>query len=92
MALAARKSKRPPTHYHSEYVDIDIDPEDLERAGWKYVGKDGDEGEAMPERKALDIVRDWHNETHEGPWQWCPEQPCDTLRGRPHDGWSDDRV
>ena len=85
-ALARRPEKRIPTFTTSEYVDIDIDPEELEAAGWRYVGDEKDGQPVIAEEKALDIVHRWHDDTHDGPWQWCAEEPCDSLRGRPHDG------
>jgi len=71
--------KRPPSF--STYVDCDVDipAEDLERAGWRYVGRD----ENVPSTETvLDVVRRWHDDTHPDPWRWCHEEPCDTLRGR----------
>lgn len=81
-ATARITSKRTPYFTTSEHVEIDIAPEDLEAAGWRYVGG-ADNERAMPEATAVDIVQAWHDQAHEGPWQWCAHEPCDTLRGRP---------
>lgn len=82
MSASAQRKARAPRFSTYVDVEVDIEPEDLERAGWVYVGK----GDVVATDTAVDVVREWHNEAHEGPWQWCAEQPCDALRGRPHDG------
>jgi hypothetical protein len=78
---AAPVRKRIPTFYTSVDVDVDIDPQELEDAGWRYVGKE-DDAAGPSTQTVLDVVRRWHDDTHAGPWQWCNEEPCDTLRGR----------
>lgn len=84
MSAATRTVRRAPTFSTTEFVDIDIDPEELERAGWVYVGKKGEDA-ALPTQIVLDVVRGWHDRTHPDPWRWCSEEPCDTLRGRDED-------
>jgi hypothetical protein len=79
-ATTERKRKRPPIFTVYEKVEIEVDPRDLERAGWRYVGDENTD--VVTEENAVDVVRRWHDETHPGPWQWCEAQPCDTLRGR----------
>lgn len=72
------------TEVHIEaYEDVEITAKELEREGWVYVGK-GNVG-AIAET-VLDVVERWHYASHTGPWRFCPELPCDELRGRPHDG------
>jgi hypothetical protein len=61
---AVRKVKRAPTFTTSEYVDVEVDPEDLEAAGWVYVGKQGD-GVTASSGTVLDVVRAWHDEIHD---------------------------
>ena len=84
MSLAAtdnRRAKRPPTFTTSEFVEVevDIDPDELEKAGWVYVGK----GEDAPTTEhVLDTVMRWHDDNHDGPWRWCQHELCDQLRGR----------
>ena len=84
--MRAEKKKRPPTFSHYVDIDVDIDPEDLERAGWRYVGKDDDDADALPDETVLDVVERWHCESHDGPWRFCDDSLCDELRGRRHDG------
>lgn len=76
---AAVKVKRPPMFYHTETVDVDvdIDPEDLEAAGWVYVGKDGDE--PLSTEHVLDAVRRWHDDNHTDPWIVCFHPLCREL-------------
>lgn len=77
--------KRPP-YFYAE-VSVDIDPHDLEAAGWVYMGKGSDEGESfVPDDRVIDVVRRWHDDNHDGRWMWCNHELCDELRGRPHDG------
>lgn len=77
MSATRRQSSRPPTFTTYSEVEVDIDADELEDAGWVYVGKG-----QVSSAGAFEIVRAWHDEAHEGPWQWCGEQPCDALRGR----------
>lgn len=73
-----RVGKRPP--YFTTYTEIEVDiaPEELERAGWVFVGEDG----GPTSERVIDVVHRWHDDNHEGPWTWCQHEPCDTLRGR----------
>lgn len=71
-----------PTFTTYTEVEVDIDPSDLERAGWVYVGKDD---KPAPEQ-VIDTVMRWHDDNHEGPWVWCKHDLCDALRGRSA-GW-----
>lgn len=81
---AVRKSqpKRPPTFSTYVDVDVDIDPEDLEAAGWVYVGKGKDDTPQQPpsESRVLSVVKQWHDDYHDGPWRWCRHIVCDDLR------------
>lgn len=76
--------KPPPFHTEAEEyvtVDVEIDPSELEDAGWVYVGKN----EALPPTEhVLDVVKRWHDFNHEGPWQFCFDPLCSELRGRPN--------
>ena len=74
---AARRSGAPIFATYAE-VEVDIDPSELERAGWVYVGK---KDEPTTER-VIDVVMRWHDDNHEGPWRWCRHDLCDALRGR----------
>ena len=60
---AATLTKRPPIFSTYVDVDVDIDPEDLEAAGWVYVGtKDKDNPGAPPTTDhIIDTVRRWHD-------------------------------
>lgn len=77
---AMAHAKRWPRFSTYTEVDVDIEPEDLQRAGWVYVGDDT-EGEASTER-VIDVVHRWHDDHHDGPWRWCQHELCDELRGR----------
>jgi hypothetical protein len=81
---AKSKSSAPPFRtevYVESYEDVEITASELEEAGWIYVGK----GKSIPSTQTvLDVVRRWHDDTHDGPWQWCQHDLCDTLRGRPY--------
>lgn len=61
-------------------ADVDVMPEDLERAGWVFVGKGDKTSEQI-----IDIVRSWHERTHAVPWRWCDHELCDAVRGRGRD-------
>jgi hypothetical protein len=74
---ALRAVKRAPRFL--TYAEVDIDPEDLEREGWRYVGKDDGPGAET----VMDTVRRWHDREHPDPWAWCQHDLCDALRGRP---------
>lgn len=75
-----KPKRRPPRFTWSEYVDIGIDPEDLEAAGWVYVG---DDPAAPPlNQYVIDVVMRWHDSHHPGPWRWCDDDLCDQLRER----------
>lgn len=81
---ALAKQKRPPRFTAYKEVQVDIDPADLERAGWVYVGK-GDETPADLATSAEQVeakVRNWHDDEHDGPWRWCTHVLCDDVRGR----------
>jgi len=79
---ARRRSGEKPSEFTTyTEVEVNIDPSELEAEGWRYVGTD----ESPTTRHVIDVVRRWHDEAHVGPWQWCSEEPCDTLRGRGED-------
>lgn len=82
MSAMAAARKRPPTFTVSEYVDFDIDPTELEEAGWVYVGTSEDGQEQPSPTTVLDAVVAWHERAHDGPWRWCSHELCDELRGR----------
>lgn len=79
---AVRSEKRAPVFVTYTEVDVDVEPEDLERAGWVYVGK----GNAAPldaittTERLLIAVESWHNDEHDGPFRWCAHGLCDQLR------------
>lgn len=77
---AMPQAKRPP--YFTTYAEceVDVDPSELERAGWVYVGKDKDD--APTTESVLDTVIRWHDDNHDGPWRWCSHDLCDSLRRR----------
>lgn len=70
------------TDYTEVPVDIRVEAEDLEAAGWVYVGKGGDLGSMPSNEVVFWQVRRWHDDSHEGPWQWCQHALCDEVRGR----------
>lgn len=78
------KAKRAPTFYTE--VEVDVDPYELERAGWRYVGKDADgksvesDDEETTVEEVAEVVMEWHRDAHDMPWQWCSEEPCDSMR------------
>lgn len=80
-AMRVEGAKRPP--YFSTYteVEVDIDPTDLEAAGWIYVGK-GKDGDQPTTDQVIDVVVRWHDDNHSLPWRWCDHELCDALRGR----------
>lgn len=68
-------------HEEYVYVDVEIEPDELEEAGWVYVGE---QEKYPPTEHVLEVVRRWHDYNHEGPWQFCTFPLCDELRGRPN--------
>lgn len=76
---AARAANRAPRFTTYTEVEVDLEPEDLEREGWVYVGKD--KGRPTSEG-VIDVVMRWHDDSHDGPWRWCQHELCDQLRGR----------
>lgn len=79
--MALRDLNETPPTYTTEveaWVEVEIEPEQLEEAGWVYVGTD----ELPTTEHVLNIVRRWHEDVHSGPFRWCTERPCDELRGR----------
>lgn len=85
-AMRTESTKRPPMFTTYAEVEVDVDPEDLERAGWVYVGKKKGQDVEVTTEHVLTTVRRWHDDNHDGPWMWCSHDLCDQLRGRPHDG------
>jgi hypothetical protein len=86
MSLAAadnRTAKRPPT-FRTEvetWAEVDIEPSELEAAGWVYVGKK-DGKDAPTSEQVIDTVIRWHDDNHADPWRWCQHDLCGQLRGR----------
>lgn len=86
MSLAAadnRSAKRPPT-FRTEvetWAEVEIEPSELEEAGWVYVGGEGKDATPTSEH-VIETVMRWHDEVHDGPWRWCQHALCDQLRGR----------
>lgn len=60
------------------YVDVTIEPEELEEAGWVYIGDGNQPLDVLP--TALALIRKWHNDTHPGPARWCSEPLCKSVR------------
>lgn len=55
-------------------VEVDIPTHGLEKAGWVWGGEPNPEA---PEIKDyLNVVEQWHNETHDGVYRFCAESPC----------------
>lgn len=81
--MNAVAAKRPPTFttYTEVEVEVDIDPEYLEREGWVYVGKD----KGPSTQSVLQVVEQWHNDSHDGPFRWCSHELCDAVRGRSYE-------
>lgn len=82
---AAQKVSRAPHFSTYTEVDVEISPEDLEQAGWVYVGAEATkDGFADPriihESEAVEIVHRWHDEEHPMPWMWCDHRPCKDVR------------
>ena len=72
----ARRVRRRPITITTE-VDVDVDPDDLEDAGWVYVG----DGPTPKERdRTFGVILAWHDEVHPDPLKVCDEQPCRALR------------
>lgn len=57
-------------------VDLTIDAQDLEDAGWIYVG---DTDEHVSGVGLLKLVFRWHNDTHPDAFRYCAEEPCHTI-------------
>jgi hypothetical protein len=76
--------KRAPYFTTYTEVEVDVRPEELERAGWVYVGKGEDDTKLVDAlssaEEVTERVRRWHDDTHPGVWQWCQERPCRDLR------------
>lgn len=73
--------KRPPTFTTEvtvDYVEVTIEPDELEDAGWVYVG----ENEVPSFDHVVDVVRDFHDDEHPGPWRFCENPPCARVRPR----------
>jgi hypothetical protein len=60
-------------------VEVDIEPDELERAGWVFVGKDAD----PPREAAVDAVRRYHDVAHDTSWRFCQIEPCYSLNREP---------
>lgn len=59
---------------------VEVDAESLEQAGWVWAGPRTD----PDSRTATEIVRDWHDSAHAGPWKWCTTSPCKELIAGDH--------
>lgn len=79
-----KRRVRPPSFTAYEEVSVNISPRDLERAGWRYVGKEGEIPLPAPDH-VIDVVRRWHDDEHDGPWRWCRHPVCDGVRHVPVD-------
>lgn len=70
--MSAPALARPPTFTTDSFVEVDIDPSELEDAGWVYVGKGDD-----PTTETLaDLIHDWHDREHPEPWRTCGHELC----------------
>jgi hypothetical protein len=83
-AAPVRKPKPKARPFYTT-VEVDVDPHDLEEAGWRYVGRgaDKDEDDDTPtDEEVLEVVMRWHiTDEHDLPWRWCRHPLCDELRG-----------
>ena len=66
------------TYYTNVDVDVDVelDEEELNSAGWIYVGK----GNTFSGESLRDAVEVWHNDSHEGAFRWCEHTVCREAR------------
>lgn len=60
-------------------VDLTIDAQDLEDAGWIYVGDTDEHASGVG---VLELVHRWHNDTHLGAFRHCTEEPCRSIYSR----------
>lgn len=77
MTGAARTS--PPSYAAYVETEVDIDPADLEAAGWRYVGAaDDTPSDAASElERVCSTIRSMHDEDrHAGPFRWCTAKLC----------------
>jgi hypothetical protein len=74
MTTPAKKKRSP---YFTTEVDIEIDPHDLEEAGWVFVGDKDDKPLTPSEGDAIrSTVRRWHDQAHPDAWRFCFLEPC----------------
>ncbi len=68
-----------------------VEPSDLERGGWHESCEldHCDDGDCAPcdeehltdaDRTVADIIRQWHDDNHEGVAKFCYAEPCKSLR------------
>lgn len=74
MSVMATKKTSPTFTTYTE-VEVDIEPRELEREGWVYVGKD----KGPTTETVLDTVRRWHDDNHSDPWICCRHDLCREL-------------
>ena len=81
MRAERKRENRPPSFQWSEYVDVDvtIDPEDLEREGWVYVGKNKN---APTEDEWVALIQRNHDDEHAGPMRWCQHPLCSATHDK----------
>lgn len=78
MNATARSRSTAPYFTATIDTDVDIDPEDLEAAGWVYVGS---QTKPEPVSKLLaERIERWHDENHAGAWPWCVDEFCRDIR------------
>jgi hypothetical protein len=70
--MSTATKTRPPTFTTYTEVEVDVEPRDLERAGWVYVGKD----KGPTTETVLDKVRRWHDDNHADAWINCRHALC----------------
>ena len=63
------------TSYYTN-VDVELDEDELNSAGWIYVG----EGNTFSGESLRDTVEVWHNDSHEGAFRWCKHPVCEAAR------------
>lgn len=81
VAAASGRTSRPPTFYTEvsvDFVEAEVRPEDLEAAGWVYVGK-GETGEVRTEDEWERLIEANHDDEHDGPMRWCRHALCEAV-------------
>ena len=63
------------TSYYTN-VDVELDEDELNSAGWIYVGK----GNTFSGESLRDAVEEWHNDSHDGAFRWCGNTVCREAR------------